>query len=134
MASQRMTSRSSRTASRNRSATSPRMRRSRSRSSLIRRRRSPRRWWRRRSGSTGPAFDALTERRDEMETWKEWIEEAATAAAQEGRVFPGINSEADAKWAIGADTANMMDRERDVLVAKAEAVNALISTMANDEG
>src|SRR5438477_5853493 len=83
---------------------------------------------------TGPAFDTLSERRDEMETWKKWIEDAGTAAAEEGRVFPGVNSDADVKWAIEADTASMMDRERNLMVAKAEAVNALISTMANDEG
>jgi VWFA-related protein len=79
---------------------------------------------------TGAAFDTLSTRRDEIEAMKEWFDEAASAAAANGMSAGST----DSKWAIDVDTTDLMERERTLMIAKAEAVNALISTMANDEG
>jgi VWFA-related protein len=80
--------------------------------------------------SVGASFDTLTAHREEVESMKDWFDEAATAAAAAG-IVGGVDQ---AKWAIDIAAADLAEQERSLMIAKAAAVNSFISTMSNDDG
>jgi len=79
--------------------------------------------------SIGASFDVLSAFREETESMREWLQEAASAAGASG-----MSDSTDLDWAVRMNTIGEMERERTLMIMKAQAVNAMISSMANDEG
>ena len=80
--------------------------------------------------STGAGFNSVLARNEEMESLKEFLEGAQAAAAAKG--FSGNADIAD--WAESMDNIDRAEKERRLIMAKVQAVDSLINTMANDDG
>jgi VWFA-related protein len=80
--------------------------------------------------SSGGVFDPLTTYRAQIEDLKDWFTESASAAAAHN--LPVDQGALD--WAINAEAQDAALTERVHMREKAQAINSLVSTMANEDG